>query len=183
MKRVVVPLAEGVEEIEAVVVVDVLRRAEIEVVTAATGNNTTVTASRGVVLVADTLWESLELDSFDALVLPGGGPGTRRLGEDQRVLEAVREFAQAGKVVAAICAAPMVLGAAGILEGRAATCYPSCESGLTGANYSAQEEVVVDGNLVTSQGPGTSFKFALALIEKLAGEELAASVAADLLLT
>jgi len=180
--NVLMPLAEGFEEIEAVVVIDVLRRAGVAVTTAAIGHERIVTASRGVVLVAETVWEGLDLEAFDALVLPGGGPGTERLRADDRILEAVRAFDAAGKIVAAICAAPTVLAAAGILDGRAATCYPGCEKALAGARHTAKGPVVADGNVITSQGPGTSFAFALALVERLAGKAVAADVASGLLL-
>ncbi len=132
------------------------------------------------VLVADTLWPGVDPDAFDALVLPGGGPGTARLKADTRVLGAVRAFQTRGKTIGAICAAPTVLAAAGILEGRAATCYPGCEQGLAGARYTARGPVVADGNVITSQGPGTSFEFALALVGRLAGAAAAAQVKADL---
>ncbi len=180
--NVLMPLAEGVEEIEAVVVIDVLRRAGVTVTTAALGGNRVITASRGVVLVADTCWEEVDVEAFDALALPGGGPGTERLKADTRILEAVRAFHTQGKTVAAICAAPTVLAAAGILDDRAATCYPGCEKGLAGARYTAKDPVVQDGNILTSQGPGTSFAFALALVERLAGQATAAKVEKGLLL-
>jgi 4-methyl-5(b-hydroxyethyl)-thiazole monophosphate biosynthesis len=180
--NVLLPLAEGFEEIEAVVVIDVLRRAGIAVTTAATGDTRSVAASRGVVLVADALWPEVEPDAFDALALPGGGPGTARLKTDARVLDAVRAFHAKGKTIGAICAAPTVLAAAGILEGRTATCYPGCEKGLAGARYTAGEPVVADGNVITSPGPGTSFEFALALAGRLVGAAAAAQVKAGLCL-
>lgn len=179
--NVLIPLAEGFEEIEAVVVIDVLRRAGITVTTAATANERNVTASRGVVLVADALWHDIDTANYDAIILPGGGPGTKRLAANKSVCETVAAFNAQGKIVAAICAAPIVLAAAGILGGRAVTCYPSCETVLTGARYTAKEAVVIDGNVITSQGPGTSFAFSLALVERLTDKETAAKVAQDLL--
>jgi len=180
--HVLMPLAEGFEEIEAVVTLDVLRRAGIDVTTAAITDERIVTASRGVVVVADTLWDGIDLDAFDALVLPGGGPGTERLRANPDILEAVRAFNKQGKLVAAICAAPTVLAAAGVLAGRAATCYPGCEKGLGDARHTDKGPVVQDGNILTSQGPGTSFAFALALVERLADKATAAKVARGLLL-
>lgn len=179
--NVLIPLAEGFEESEAVVVIDVLRRAGLTVTSVAMRDARQVTASRGVVLVADALWAAVDPDAFDALVLPGGGPGTERLKADTRILDAVRAFNAQGKTVAAICAAPIVLAAAGILDGRAATCYPGCEKALAGARYTARGAVVHDDNVITSQGPGTSFAFALALVARLAGKEVAAKVAKGLL--
>ena len=179
--NVLIPLAEGFEEIEAVVVIDVLRRAGITVTTAATGSERIVTASRGVALVADTLWRDSDTENFDAIILPGGGPGTERLKANDSVRETVVAFNAQGKTVAAICAAPTVLAAAGILSGRAATCYPGCEPELAEARYTAEEPAVIDGNIITSQGPGTSFAFSLALVERLTDKETATKVAQDLL--
>lgn len=177
--RVLVPLANGVEEIEAVTIIDVLRRGGIEVVAAAIGDTLTVKGSRGVTLLADTLWAPLDLDAFDALVLPGGGKGTEALNADARVLHAVSAFDAAGKVVAALCAAPTVLAAAGVLANRRATCYPTCASQL-GEAYD-EAPVIADGNIITGQGPGLSMLFALVLVQHLAGEETAHRVAAGLL--
>ena len=168
--RVLVALAKGFEEIEAITVVDVLRRGGVEVCAVAMGETRLVLGSRGVTVQADRLWHEVSTDDFDAIVLPGGAEGTRNLAEDERILETVRAFDRAGKWVAAICAAPMVLGYAGILSGRKATCYPSCEGPL-GDAYVSDQKVVEDGNLVTSQGPGTAMDFALALVSKFAGEE------------
>ncbi len=178
--RVLIPLADGVEELEAVTVIDVLRRGGIDVTSAALGDALPVKGSRGVTLLADTVLDSLDLESFDAIVLPGGGKGTENLLADSRVTEAVQTFDQAGKYVAAICAAPTVLAAAGILkEGRKATCYPSCAEELGSAYDNAP--VIADGNVITSQGPGTAMLFALVLVQHLAGEEAARRVADGLL--
>ncbi len=180
--RVLVALAEGVEEIEAVIVIDVLRRAGLEVVAAALGTTPEVQASRGVRLVADTLWSQLQPTGFDLLVLPGGSGGMQRLRATPSVLQAVRDLLAAGKPVAAICAAPLVLEAAGVLAGKRATCYPSLQNELRSAHV-VNEPVVEDGLVITSQGPGTTFAFALRLIERLLGKPAADRVAAGLLLT
>lgn len=172
---ILVPLAEGFEEIEAITVIDVLRRGGIDVCSVAIGKSLNVLGSRGITVTADKIWDDIDWKSFDGIVLPGGGDGTKNLAGDPRIAEAVRVFDKAGKLVAAICAAPMVLGFAGILKGRKATCYPSCEGPLGNA-YVTDQKVVEDGNLITSQGPGTAMDFALALVRKLAGEQTAKAV-------
>jgi len=177
--RVLVPLADGLEELEAVTILDVLRRGGIETVGAALGESLQVQGSRGVKLLADAVWDNLDLESFDALVLPGGGKGTEALAADERVLDAVRAFDVAGRFVAAICAAPTVLAVAGVLEGRRATCYPSCAPQLGAAFDDAP--VIADGNIITSQGPGTAMLFALVLVRHFADEKTARRVADGLL--
>jgi len=177
--RVLIPLADGVEELEAVTVIDVLRRGGIDVTSAALGSALPVTGSRGVTLLADALWDALDTADFDALVLPGGGKGTETLLGDTRVIEAVQAFDGEGKYVAALCAAPTVLAAAGILENRKATCYPTCAEELGKAYDNAP--VIADGNVITSQGPGTAMLFALVLVQHLAGDEAAHRVADGLL--
>jgi 4-methyl-5(b-hydroxyethyl)-thiazole monophosphate biosynthesis len=163
----VVLLAEGFEEIEAVTIVDVLRRAGITVTTAALGKSP-VTGSHGIALVADRSLDGITVSDVDAVVLPGGMPGSRHLKEDARVLALLRSAANGGKTVAAVCAAPIALEAAGVLVGKRATSYPGNE--LPSASYS-EERVVIDGNVVTSRGPGTALEFSLALVEKLVGAE------------
>ena len=177
--RVLIPLADGVEELEAVTVIDVLRRGGVEVTSAALSPNLTVAGSRGVKLLADATWASLDTGTFDAIVLPGGGKGTDNLLHDARVIETVKAFDAAGKFVAALCAAPTVLAAAGILKNRKATCYPSVAPQL-GQSYD-EAPVIADGNIITSQGPGTAMLFALVLVQHFAGEEAAHRVADGLL--
>ncbi len=167
-KRILVPLAEGFEEMEASIIVDVLRRAEFEVVVAGL-SGLDVKGAHALRFNADRVLEGLSAKDFDAVVLPGGMPGAKHLRESPLLLELVREASAAGKVVAAICAAPTALEAAGLLAGKQATSYPG--HALPSASYS-EERVVVDGNLVTSRGPGTAFEFALALVEKMSGKEL-----------
>lgn len=177
--RVLIPLADGVEELEAVTVIDVLRRGGVEVTSAALGKTLPVKGSRGVVVLADAVWDALDTAAFDALVLPGGGKGTEALLADTRVIEAVQAFDGEGKYVAALCAAPTVLAAAGILEDRKATCYPTCAEEL-GRSYD-NAPVIADGNVITSQGPGTAMLFALVLVQHFAGDEAARRVADGLL--
>lgn len=163
MTKALIPLAPGCEEMEAVIVIDVFRRAGWEVVAAAVSDRPLV-CSRGVHLVADAAWDAIDPAAFDVLALPGGGPGTDALRTHEGVLAAVRAFHEVGKIVAAVCAAPLVLQAAGILQGRRVTCHPASAAELT-AGLRVDEAVVRDGNLITSQGPGTSFAFALAVVE------------------
>jgi len=177
--RVLVPLAVGVEELEAVTIIDVLRRSGISVTSASLKDDRTVKGSRGVVLVADAAWQALDIPSFDAIVLPGGGKGTENLASDARVIDAVRSFDDADKLVAAICAAPTVLAKAKVLKGRRATCYPTCAETL-GPSYD-DAPVIADGNIITSQGPGTALLFSLVLIKHLVGEQTARQVADGLL--
>lgn len=180
MSRVLVPLAEGFEEIEAVTIVDLLRRAGIEVVTAGLDAGP-VRASRGTRLLPDmSLDEALRRD-YDMVVLPGGLPGADHLRDDARVLELLRRMAAAGKYTAAICAAPKVLAAAGLLDGRRATAYPGTLDGLDIPRLErAADAVVRDGTVVTSRGPGTAMDFALELIEILAGHAMRVRVEAGL---
>ena len=169
MCRVLVPLAEGCEEIEAVTVIDLLRRAGATVV--ATGLAAgPVVCSRGVRLLPDVLLEDVLAESFDMMVLPGGMPGAEYLRNDARIIDLLQRMASNGKFVAAICAAPLVMHAAGLLQGRRATSFPGVLDRLPGTHVYLDTEVVVDGNIVTSRGPGTAIEFALTLVELLYGK-------------
>lgn len=180
MASVLVPLAQGCEELEAVTVVDLLRRAGIEVVTAGLDAQP-VRASRGVVLLPDTTLEQALQRAYDMVVLPGGLPGADHLRDDVRVIGLLQEMAAAGKYTAAICAAPRVLARAGLLDGRRATSYPGALDITTvpGLDY-VEQAVVSDGKVVTSRGPGTAMDFALQLIELLAGKTQRDTVEAGL---
>jgi 4-methyl-5(b-hydroxyethyl)-thiazole monophosphate biosynthesis len=167
MKRVLVPLAEGFEELEAVTIVDILRRAGIEVVIASLAGSP-VTGSHGIRLAADTPLAALAEQEFDMIALPGGMPGAEHLKKDPRIGEIVRRLHDQGRPVAAICAAPMVLAAAGVLDGRRATSYPGFLEGAAKSTV-VGDAVVVDQGVITSRGPGTALDFALALVEQLAG--------------
>jgi 4-methyl-5(b-hydroxyethyl)-thiazole monophosphate biosynthesis len=178
--RVLMPLADGAEEMEAVILSDVLRRAGWDVTMAGLGEGP-VRGSRGVRIVPDTSWRAVPPLDYDLLVLPGGGAGTEALCRDPSVLRAVREFLSSGRRVAAVCAAPLVLQAAGVLEGRRATCHPAVADRLT-ATARIDERVVEDGRLTTSQGPGSCFELALSLIRQVEGAAAADRVAAGLVL-
>jgi 4-methyl-5(b-hydroxyethyl)-thiazole monophosphate biosynthesis len=180
MPRVLVPLAEGFEEIEAVTVVDLLRRADIEVRTASLANRR-VTGSHGITLEADLALDDVKAADYDMIVLPGGMPGADHLKKDARVIALLREFAAAGRYTAAICAAPGVLAHAGLLEGREATSFPGFLHAESAPGIRLSESpVVIDGKVVTSRGPGTAIEFSLALIGLLRGREAAASVGSRL---
>jgi protein deglycase len=170
MIRVLVPLAEGFEEIEAISVIDILRRADVEVVTAGLKEGL-AEGSHKVKVLPDTTLEKVDWHDFDGLVLPGGAPGFVNLGNDQRILDLAREMNRAGKCVAAICAAPSVLIKAGVLQGRKATVSPSGKAQVQACADFREDRVVVDKNLITSRAPGTALEFALKLVEALAGRE------------
>jgi len=186
MKKVVVPLADGVEEMEAVIIIDVLRRAGWEVTGAAVKRDCApaqlvVKGSRGVKILADTSWYLIEQDVFDILVLPGGSEGTQRLMSESSVLDAIRKFVQQGKIVGAICAAPLVLQEAGVLSGRRATCHPSLWHKLSSAVLN-KDRVVADGKILTSQGPGTAMEFALEIIKLVEGQKRFEAVAVPMVI-
>lgn len=180
MANVLVPLAQGCEELEAVTIIDLLRRAGIRVVTAGLDAGP-VTASRGVVLVPDTTLDAALQEDFDMVVLPGGGPGTENLDQDPRVRELLKKMANSGKFTAAICAAPKVLANAGLLAGKRATSYPGVLDQMNLPNVELESAPVVkDGKVITSRGPGTAMDFALELIETLVGREKRDEVEAGL---
>lgn len=171
MPKVLVLLADGFEEVETMSIVDVLRRAEIETVLAGL-HRMPILGSRGVKVVPDALLDSIQSDDFDMLVLPGGQPGTDNLNADPRVQELLKQFMNKRKNIAAICAAPLVLANAGILDGRHVTSYPSYKDSLGQVHYE-EKNVVSDGNILTSRGPGTALHFALAIVERLVNKEKA----------
>ena len=169
MSRVLVPLAPGFEEIEAVTVIDLLRRAGIEVHTASL-DGPQVTGSHGITVTADIALDAARADDYGMIVLPGGMPGADHLKRDARVISLLRRFAAEGRYTAAICAAPGVLAHAGLLEGRAATSFPGFLSADSAPGIRLRDDpVVIDGTVVTSRGPGTAMQFGLALIELLEG--------------
>lgn len=180
MARILMPLADGCEEMETVVTADILRRAGWTVVLAAVQERVPVTGSRQIRLMPDARWEELDLLSFDALVLPGGAGGTEALCRHDGVQETLRIFDIEEKWIAAICAAPLALHRAGVLKGRAFTCYPGVEKEIGRADRS-DETVVVDGHIVTSQGPGTAIAFALRLVKLIDGLPAAEKVRKGLL--
>ena len=175
MKRIWAFLAEGFEEVEALTVVDILRRAKYEVTTVSITEDLFVTSSHNVVIKADKKMTELESELPDVVFLPGGMPGTRNLEQVPLLMEQVKVFAAAGKYIAAICAAPSVFGHLGLLSGKNACCYPGFEEELTGANVSFKR-CESDGNIITSRGMGCAIDFSLKIIEKLKGEDVASQI-------
>ncbi len=178
MTRVLVPITDGTEEMEAVIVIDTLRRAKWEVVAAGLKKGV-ITASRGVKIVPDAAWDEIDPSLFDLIVVPGGAKGVESFLQEESLHEAIRGLHRAGKIVAAVCAGPLVLQRAGVLAGRKATCYPDIGPELTQAQY-VNEAVVIDGNVITSQGAGTCFEFALAIVAKVDGSEKAQAIAREM---
>jgi 4-methyl-5(b-hydroxyethyl)-thiazole monophosphate biosynthesis len=182
MGNVCVLMADGFEEIEAITVIDLLRRAEQNVTVAGvTGRD--LKGVHGLKVQADELLRDVQAQAWDAIIIPGGGPGAQTLHDDidtQAFLRA--QFRKPKVVFGAICAGPMVLAHADMLEGRTVTCYPGYEDKLGGATFS-KEAVVIDGNIITSRGPGTAMAFALALVERLAGRGQADTVRKGIMLT
>lgn len=179
MAKVLVPLAPGCEELEAVTVVDILRRAGIEVITAGLQPGP-VRASRGTVLVPDLTLDDALHQTYDMVVLPGGMPGSAHLKNDARIISLLQRMSAAGQYTAAICAAPMALHAAGVLADKRVTSFPGVLDELPGSHHYLQEAVVVDGHVVTSRGPGTAMDFALTLVVLLAGQTKRDQVEAEL---
>jgi len=180
-QTVIVPVADGTEEIEAVTIVDTLRRAGLDVTVAAVGDQLEVVCSRGVKLVADALLDGLNGRVYDAVVLPGGGPGAENLSRSDTLRARLDAQLAAGRLVGAICAAPAVVLARHDLIGeRHVTGHPSTFGDLPAATRS-EDRVVVDGNLVTSRGPGTALEFALQLVEILCGQDRRREVADPML--
>ena len=179
MSRVLVPLAEGFEEIETSTIVDVLRRGGVDVVLAGLAGPGPVRGSRGIVFTPDAAFDPADR-AFDLVVLPGGMGGATRLAASDAVKALLRDRIAAGQPVAALCAAPMALDAAGVLHAGAYTCYPGVEAKL--ATAGRRDDVVVDeGGVITSQGPGTAMAFALHLVQRLEGPAKRESVASGLL--
>jgi len=178
MKNALIIFADGSEELEAVTAVNILRRAGVAVTLAGLTAGA-LRGSRGMMLMPDTTLDTALKHDYDMVVLPGGQPGTSHLKADARVLKLVQQMAQQGKYVAAICAAPSVLATAGLLDGKRATCFPTCLDGFPRVNLQTAA-VVEDGKLITSRGPGTAMDFALTLVERLAGHAKRQEVEAGL---
>lgn len=180
MIRTGIFMADGCEEIEGLTVVDLLRRAGIEITMISINGTKEVKGAHGIVFQADADKADVDFTQLGGIILPGGMPGTIHLGEDKTVDKTIREFAFCGKLVAAICAAPGVPGAAGLLKGKRATCYPGCEEKLVGAE-AVTDPVVRDGNIITSRGMGTAIPFALEIVKYFTDEKKAAELAQSII--
>ena len=181
MKKVALFLANGFEEIEALGTVDILRRAQIPVITVSITDDKVVTGAHNVPVTADAIFSETDFKDIEILVLPGGMPGAKHLNEHEGLKKLIAEYNSKGKQIGAICAAPMVLGGLGILDGKKATTYPGFEPELIGAKVTG-ENVVIDGNITTGKGPGLVFEFALRLVEQIAGLQARRGVQEGLLL-
>jgi 4-methyl-5(b-hydroxyethyl)-thiazole monophosphate biosynthesis len=171
MSKVLVPIAIGFEEIEAVSIIDVLRRAEVEVLVASLDENSLVKGANGITIQADLKVSSVDADELDMIVLPGGWDGTYALADDANVQKILKEMDSKGKHIAAICAAPFALNKAGVLK-QNYTCYPSVEEQIRQEGYQGDSAMVVeDANVMTSRGPATALCFALQIVKKLKGDE------------
>lgn len=179
MSKIGIFMADGCEEIEGLTVVDIVRRAGIHITTISISDKKEVAGAHGITFLADAKKDEVDFSTLDGIVLPGGMPGTTNLGADETVDKVIREFAAGGKLVAAICAAPSVLGQAGLLNGKHATSYPGFEPKLTGA-VTSEDPVVQDGNVITSRGMGTAIAFALEIVsyftDKKTADKLAESI-------
>ena len=171
MKKIYAFLAQGFEETEALMVIDLMRRSHtIDVVTVSVTDELMVESSHKVKFFADKTIDEIDFEQGDCIFLPGGMPGAATLDKHEGLRKLILSFAEKGKPIAAICAAPMVLGKLGLLKGKKATCYPGFEQYLEGAEC-VGEHVVRDGNIITGMGPGAAMEFALAIVELLAGKE------------
>ena len=176
MTKTAIFLANGFEEIEALTVVDLLRRAGIEIATVSITGKKSVTGSHQITVEADALLEDTDFDSLDMLILPGGMPGTSNLAACKPLTDKILEFDKQDKMLCAICAAPTVYGGLGILKGKKACCFPGREGDLTGADVQTTN-VTKDGHFITSRGMGTAMDFGLAIIEHYQGADAAAEMA------
>jgi len=182
MKKVVLFLADGFEEIEALTPVDVLRRADVDVITVSITNQLEVTGSHAITVVADKLFKEVDFSIFDALILPGGMPGTNHLNAHQQLKEVILNYAAEGKLIGAICAAPIILGELELLKGKQAISYPGFEKRLKGAIISNKRSVL-DENILTANGVGSAMLFALNLVRELVDEDTAKELAEKMMLS
>ncbi len=180
MEKVVLFLADGFEEVEALTVVDVLRRGNVDVLTMSINNKIEVIGKSGIKVFADNVFDKKTVLESKMIVLPGGGDGTENLKNSKDIIDIIKYFSDNGKNISAICAAPSVLGINGILKEYKAVCYPGFEKFLEGAQI-IDENVVCDRNIITSKGPGTAMDFALAILKALKGDETEKNVRAGLI--
>ncbi len=169
MPKVIIPLAQGFEEIEAVTLIDIMRRAGIEVTVAGITEGN-ITGSHKIQITPDTELSTIQAENYDSIVLPGGQPGSDNLAKDPTLLTLLQEFNRKQKITAAVCAAPIVLAKAGLLENKQVTVYPGYEQVLGNVHFST-DSVVTDGTVITSRGPGTAASLAFTIVEHLVGKE------------
>lgn len=180
MNQITIHLAEGFEEIEAVTIIDVLRRAGLKVVTVSVTGNLIVKGAHQIEVKADLLFEDVDYSKGEMIILPGGMPGSKNLNEHTGLKNKIMEYHTTGKYLAAICAAPIVFGNLGILKGKKAVCYPGYEGQLTGAKVSIAP-YVIDGKMITGMGAGVALQFSLAIVSILIGKEPALQLSKSML--
>lgn len=180
MKKVYVHFAEGFEEIEALTIIDVLRRAEIPTDMVSVTGHRQVSGAHGIKIITDVVFDDVNYDDAAMVVLPGGMPGSKNLQEHKGLEKVIKEKAGKEEPIAAICAAPMILGELGLLEGKDASCYPGFENHLKGANIK-QDLSVKSGNIITGRGPGAALNFSLEIVAELVGKEKAAELASGMI--
>ena len=179
MASVLIPLADGFEDVEAVTAIDILRRGGVTVVTASIHDRLDVVSAHGITMRADALFAEAEKEAYDAILLPGGGEGTENLRKSEAVIGRLRRQKAEGQLLCAICAAPTVLTDAGVVDaGRHVTCYPTCMMGLD--RVSSNVPVVADGDVITGQAPGSAMLFSLVVLQTLMGASVASKVARGL---
>ncbi|TDO95513.1 DJ-1 family glyoxalase III [Marinomonas balearica] len=182
MSKVLVPIANGSEDIEAITIIDVLRRGDVEVKVASVHESKSIIAAHGIKIEADVLLEDVASEMFDAIVLPGGMPGAESLRDSKLLIDLLEKHDIQDALLAAICASPaLVFGTHGFVVDKQATCYPGFESNLKGAEYLADQPIVMDGNIITAQGPAMVMAFSLAVLANLEGYDKAQEVADGLL--
>jgi len=176
MKKIAVFLADGFEEVEGLTPIDMCRRAGIEVTTVSIGDSLNIHGSHDIIIKADRLFNEVNYDEMDMLLLPGGGKGTENLENCEKLLDLLKRADSDGKILAAICAAPRVLGKLGLLKGQRAICFPGNEEYLEGAEIAKGEKAVISGRFVTARGMGAAVEFGAAVIESLLGREKAEEI-------
>lgn len=182
MKKVLVFLAEGFETIEALSVVDVCNRAKVTCHACSLTENRIVNSAHGTMVLCDKLISDDDLETYDAIVLPGGMPGSTNLRDNEKVQSLIKKYNEENKIVAAICAAPIALAKAGVIEGKKVTSYPGFKEELGNVNYVEEDTVVVDGNIITSRGPATALVFGLEILKKLGYEKEAEEIREGMLI-
>ncbi|MGU8736430.1 DJ-1 family glyoxalase III [Clostridium perfringens] len=182
MKKVLVFLAEGFETIEALSVVDVCNRAKVTCHACSLTENRTVNSAHETMVLCDKVISDNDLETYDAIVLPGGMPGSTNLRDNDKVQSLIKKYNEENKIVAAICAAPIALAKAGVIEGKKVTSYPGFKEELGNVNYVEEDTVVVDGNIITSRGPATALVFGLEILKKLGYEKEAEEIREGMLI-
>ncbi len=177
--KIMVPFADGFEEVEAITNVDVLRRAEIDVLTV-TLDKETVIGAHNLEIITDYTLSNINITELDGIILPGGMPGAANLRNDLRIINIVKELYRNNKLIAAICAAPIVLEEAGIIKNRQITSYPGFESQLKSSVYKT-DRIVIDNNIITGRGPGVALEFALAIVSYLKNDQIADQIKKDMI--